>query len=430
MVALVAAIVFLLFVDVSRTSSRNLEVSRIYPYILCTEGKVIVRRDDTSIPIETRDRLDLEEHDRIRTLSNSNATLFWPDGSITRISEKTNIEVNELRKEANGSTKVDFSLTEGKSWSNIVRYLDPDSHFQERFDNDTKLAAVRGTIFEINLEKNYVHTVDHAVTIEDANGQAINQVTTGRSVSTDNVLQNVPTETTVTPWSSANIQADQALATERFEAAKQQLIEYTRSSGLLERMQTTLRKWFGLPSFGLPIHMSFEGENIRVVVDTGALSSLSQSDSTSLSAIYETISGFGNSPANLDAKMAIRNTLNATLPEVERKKYQDAFARAALYESWDAMSEDVPDRLSKLRGSIQSYIEAGASAKELESIQTALPQSTIDSFNVKIDIWKARGFQTLSDGEWIKQAFQIDSTGIMKGIQNFNAAVDSLIPGK
>lgn len=70
-------------------------------------------------------------------------------------------------KTANEDIQVDFSLEEGKSWSNVIKYLYGESYFHERFNNDTALAAVRGTIFEVNLDRKYIHTIDHAVSIED-----------------------------------------------------------------------------------------------------------------------------------------------------------------------------------------------------------------------------------------------------------------------
>ncbi len=42
-----------------------------------------------------------------------------------------------------------------------------DSYFHERFNNNTSLAAVRGTVFEVNLDRKYIHTIDHAISVED-----------------------------------------------------------------------------------------------------------------------------------------------------------------------------------------------------------------------------------------------------------------------
>jgi hypothetical protein len=42
-----------------------------------------------------------------------------------------------------------------------------DSYFHEQFNDNTSLAAVRGTVFEINLDRKYVHAIDHAISVED-----------------------------------------------------------------------------------------------------------------------------------------------------------------------------------------------------------------------------------------------------------------------
>ena len=162
---LTATIAFLLLSDVSRSKEKTLEVDRIDAYVLSTEGQTIIKRNQETFSLKKGDKKTILVGDRIRTLTDSSATLFWPDGSVTRLGEKTNITIHELQ--GGTSTQVDFSITEGKSWSNIVRYLDPDSHFKQRFDNDLKVAAVRGTVFEVNVDKNYIRTVSHAVDIQD-----------------------------------------------------------------------------------------------------------------------------------------------------------------------------------------------------------------------------------------------------------------------
>ncbi len=57
-------------------------------------------------------------------------------------------------------------MSEGKTWTNIARMLDPSSSFKQRFDHDQKVAAVRGTEFGVNLNKGYLYTSSHAVDIQ------------------------------------------------------------------------------------------------------------------------------------------------------------------------------------------------------------------------------------------------------------------------
>lgn len=66
---------------------------------------------------------------------------------------------------------IKFDLLAGKSWSNVLNYIPTDSHFIQTF-NDHE-AAVRGTIFDINLDKQYVYVTDHLVNITKPNGEKI-----------------------------------------------------------------------------------------------------------------------------------------------------------------------------------------------------------------------------------------------------------------
>ena len=77
-------------------------------------------------------------------------------------------KINEMKaKSISENIQIDFSLEQGKSWSNVIRYLYDTSYFHERFNDETALATVRGTVFEINLDDQYVHTVDHSISVED-----------------------------------------------------------------------------------------------------------------------------------------------------------------------------------------------------------------------------------------------------------------------
>jgi hypothetical protein len=48
--------------------------------------------------------------DKIQT-RDSLATIFWPDGSITRLGEESTIRINKIQaKTANENIQIDFSL--------------------------------------------------------------------------------------------------------------------------------------------------------------------------------------------------------------------------------------------------------------------------------------------------------------------------------
>lgn len=118
-------------------------------------------------------------------------------------------------KTANKDIQVDFSLEAGKSWSNVVKYMFGDSYFHERFNNGTALAAVRGTVFEINLDQGYLHTVDHGVSVQDTNdatGELL--VVTNGVISTD-TRQPITQAHVDAAWNKFNQDADITYLNER-----------------------------------------------------------------------------------------------------------------------------------------------------------------------------------------------------------------------
>ncbi len=148
--------------------------SDFIPHVLCTSGRTVVKRDGSTLTVMAEKSEPVKPGDQIKTLRQSTATVFWNDGSVTRLAENTVIDVTELSYDRKASvSKVEFSLSQGKTWSRIYRYLSGDSHFRQRFDDGTKLAAVRGTAFEINADQGYLRTRSHAVDVTDASGKLL-----------------------------------------------------------------------------------------------------------------------------------------------------------------------------------------------------------------------------------------------------------------
>jgi hypothetical protein len=101
--------------------------------------------------------------DKIETLwKQSLAMVKWWDWSITRVGwdsilliKESNIDEDLL------SIKIGFELKKWKTWSNVISFIWADSHFHQTFADTT--AAVSGTIFEVNLEKDYLYVESHEV---------------------------------------------------------------------------------------------------------------------------------------------------------------------------------------------------------------------------------------------------------------------------
>jgi hypothetical protein len=152
----------------------------------------------------------------------------------------------ELKTDPNGSTQVDISLSEGKTWTNIVRMLDPDSSFKQRFDHDQKVAAVRGTQFAINLDRGYLQTASHAVDITDADGAILTTVPAGKSVSTASIFDLIASESLDSTWEALNTASDAIIAQERVQKLQSDLRVIMKDPALLAQIQAWLRSLFGI----------------------------------------------------------------------------------------------------------------------------------------------------------------------------------------
>ncbi len=117
--------------------------------------------NENKLEIEIKNKL--ETWDKIKTIWQSSlAVIKWGDWSITRLWWDSSLVIKEANIDKKLlNIKIDFELEKWKTWSNVVSFMWNDSYFSQEFADTT--AAVRWTIFEVNLEKDYVYTHSHEI---------------------------------------------------------------------------------------------------------------------------------------------------------------------------------------------------------------------------------------------------------------------------
>lgn len=119
-----------------------------------TLNEIRLREDEKNI---------LVSWDTIRIIGESSLALIeWWDGSMTRLWGNTKITItqNEISRDIT-DINISFDLIAWKTWSNIISFIGSDSSFTQTFDGIE--AWVRGTVFNVDLEKQFVHASDHSV---------------------------------------------------------------------------------------------------------------------------------------------------------------------------------------------------------------------------------------------------------------------------
>lgn len=100
--------------------------------------------------------------------------------------------------------EIEASLLNGKVYSNITRTLYPGSHITINIPSEKIIAGVRGTEFSINLEKGYIHSIDHVVSIKrkilNVISQEMSLVFPGEIVAVTDIFQKLTKDVLDASW--------------------------------------------------------------------------------------------------------------------------------------------------------------------------------------------------------------------------------------
>lgn len=152
-----ATAVFFLFLT-GGTLSFVFEVNEVsaarLTYLAVTSGSVTVQHADTLFT--NVDRMYLEEGDVIRTGPDGSATIFYMDGSVSRLSPSTTVslELLYLDPEHQTNTKVRVQVLRGRVWSHVGDYAPQTGLFQVFSPlADAVIQGVQQGSFDVNVDE-------------------------------------------------------------------------------------------------------------------------------------------------------------------------------------------------------------------------------------------------------------------------------------
>lgn len=134
-------------------------------YLEAISWKVFLNNNEISLWKKKK----LSKTDIIETKTkDSFAIIEWWDWSLTRLWWNTKIIIEEefVSKNKN-NINILFKLSSWKTWSNVVSYMWEDSYFKQVFSDNE--AAVRWTIFVVDLEKDYIKVENHKISLKNEN---------------------------------------------------------------------------------------------------------------------------------------------------------------------------------------------------------------------------------------------------------------------
>ena len=115
--------------------------------------------------LKLNEKKELKIWDYVKTIwDNSLIVIEWWDWSLTRIGWNSRIRIDELFVDSDLlNINLSFELLSWKSWSNVINFMWEWSYFKESF-RDIE-AWVRWTIFNVDLDKEYVSVTKHKLSL-------------------------------------------------------------------------------------------------------------------------------------------------------------------------------------------------------------------------------------------------------------------------
>ncbi|MDD2565892.1 MAG: FecR domain-containing protein [Candidatus Gracilibacteria bacterium] len=364
-----------------------IESSTENPYLLVTKGSAIIKRD-TIVSLKENEKKVLEINDKIRTFDESSATVFWPDGSITRMGSKSAITISEMSASKDLSNiKIKFNIEQGKTWSNIVKFMTKNSYFTETYDFGNYAATVRGTVFEINLDDNYIHAVNHDVSLIDIKNDESYNVQQGLGRNLSSPKDTTPSEIFNQVWIAENLKLDNEFLKELLEKWQKQVNEAIAKQTIGTNIVTYIKIKLGNKDYLMAdVSKSIvEGGGNTLEKIKNIIPELSPEDklilNEKLSSTYQNIHSLPNSDELALYKSKLRDLIINTSPNDVKTKLTNDFIKLDIYDYIDVSKNKGSKVAGELKSGIVNYLDQMQDPKELEALFSSFGENMLNVIN-------------------------------------------------
>lgn len=370
-ISLLLGLVFIVYNDIKSNNlwANSLGYDKIKPYVLATKWNVIIKRERI-IKLRPEEKSNIIIWDKIITLKESGATIFWPDWSITRLWEKSSITISEIKINKDLSeNKVKFNLDSGKSWSNILRYLNKNSYFIETYENGRLAATVRWTVFEINLDKNYIHSVDHSIAINDTETKEEYNIPEWEAREIKNILQIVEEKLLERPWIDLNKNEDIIYINWLIQKWKEKISTSIKDNDLKNLILNTI---------------DWKTENINSLkAEIEKVTNNKKDYNKTLLDLYQNLNYLPNSAKNLELKNSLREEIINSSSWVNKQNFINDFTRLNLFDYFDAVKNKQTEASDKIKSNIEKYIKQDKNSQAIKKIINSFDKKKIEEINNK-----------------------------------------------
>ncbi len=402
LISLIIIWIIIVISDFRENTSDNWIIQEKYadPYILITKWSAIIKRDKI-LKLKEKDKENIKIWDKIRTFEGSDATLFWQDWSITRLWEKTALTVTMIKSNnALSSTQVEINLEEWKTWSNIVKFLTNWSSFTETYEYWSYAATVRWTVFEMNLDNNYLHAVNHDVEIFDKNQNKQYMVPQWWALNMHNPKNRVPDEAWDEEFINSNLEYDKEFFNNLLKGLKQDLKKLFESQSLSQKSIDTIKRtlWFKKDSIEKMISDAIsDWKALSDETISWLIPKMNEKEkykfNQNISKVYQKIHALPNSDSIAEYKSQLRDILLQSSDSKDTNNLLVEFTKLDLFDYMDIKKNWNKKTAENLKKWIEWYIAKIQDPTELQSLLESFWKDMLES--IWIDFWELRSSATI-----------------------------------
>lgn len=366
--------------EANRINSSIIETKSINPYILVTKWSSIIKRLNESkiIRLNTKEKDDIKLHDKIRTMWDSAATIFWPDWSITRLWSKTSITINEITTSNNLSIyRINFNLEAGKTWSNIIKFLTDDSYFTETYEDWNYAATARWTIFEINLENNYINAQNHDIELQNTEENIKYNIKQWEIVNAYDPKSNTSEINIDRDWINANIEEDKNFINSLYNNWQNKISEVNKKQTIWTKSIWYLKfvTWINKDDYIInKINSSLNNSDTKIISETQKLiSQLTPNNKQKLNQelmwLYKSIHPLPNSWDISNYKSNIRELIIQTSSKWKKlDELKQKFLKLNIYDYVESVKDKWEKWVSDLKNNIIKQLEEINGPEKIEEL--------------------------------------------------------------
>jgi hypothetical protein len=138
------------------------------------QGVVYVKTKNSSLEEKAKSGMELSEGDVVHTGEGARASIMALGRSDLRLSENTEIEIDDVNLNWAQDYVFRFRLKSGRAWSRVLKLLDLGSTFEGQTDN--VVATVRGTAFAMEETGDETQLfVDHSAVVTPLHGSTMGE---------------------------------------------------------------------------------------------------------------------------------------------------------------------------------------------------------------------------------------------------------------